>query len=735
MIKSKVQLRAQITVYAALSFLLVISLVTACIRSAIQSGAVLEVEVSARLATESAFSGYHNALLDEFDVFGLNKEKVAENVLLHVAEANVKGLCSEKAVQFVNAQITDFVRMTDRAGIGMENQVVAYMELGIYSDLLKNILDIESSSKKAQKICEVTENIAACEEELLQLDAIILEVVSLVEGIQTNSYGLVIRNKKAVPTNDYFAKAMITAPLTMQTAAIDSSPVYAAVSANGTKYLNVNEFLDGMKEYAEIYCSCITREDGGDRNAMDACARYYKNNLELLQNAAIAVRKKTQAALEKLNEYNRQFDLCNVHLSNCIQEIEQNKELLGEELYHTLKPDVEEISQNPNALGKSMCNAAFMRVGLQTNLDVLNRVEKALLDLDDTITGQNCSGLPAAIEHCRGLFKGLSNALLKFNYAGIQFNGSGEGLKVIEAIKNTLADGVCGLVLGEKKVSDAKVSLTDLASSHMDNSAGDSSDSSFGILEQSKRQVFLNQYILQRFGCCTDYLAKQDDQDGKAAEGAEQEQWCELAYPLEYILCGKASDKENLNEVILKISVIREGINLTHLITDRKKKNEAFSLAGKLVGYTGNTAIIKIAQYFIMGVWAYGESICDIKKMINGETVPLVKSDNTWQLSLDKLLTMSFEDGKKEDGKDQTASAGVLKGELTYQDYLGMLLLMQDAKKKRFRMMDVMELRMIALGDEAFRMKDYIWEATAEITVKMQKTGEYYVRKVAYSYV
>lgn len=748
--EGKAAVEAQMTIYAAVTFMLVISLVCTCINSAINSSSVVWVEEAARLAADSAFAAYHNKVLDEFDVMILNQE-TGDKLLYYYAKENVEGVNKEELVQFVNAGFANKVRMTDSAGEGIERQAAAYMKYDILPQLLEKMLGIEKQAKKSEKVTEITEKIVCCQEEMVSLDSTILEVISLVEGIKTNSGGLVIQNKKAVPTGEYFAKAVITAPLTMEEAGIETKNVYDAMSAMGTKYTNVNEVLDGMKEYAETFEMCMNLPEGEvNKDSADICIQSYENNYNRLKELLCAVRDKSKEALKKLETYYADLENYRKKLSVCIDDVNESKELLGEELSKSFSDDIEQMKQSNQTLGEKICNTTFMKVGLRHNIEILERTISKLESINGPLTKDNVASIIINIDEYRKSFKGIGNNLLKFNYSGINFNTSGSGIKVIETLKNTMEDGICGLVLADKKVSDGKISYGDLASS-CDGSSGNvvqstGSESTINGTSLGSSGIndtlLFNEYIMDRFKSCVDYTANDSDSEDKE-NAKEKQEWCELRYLTEYILCGKDSDKSNLNEVILKISVIREGANLVHLIMDGEKRKQAYSLASSLVGYTGNAAVVKIAQYLIMAVWAYGESICDLRALLEGETVPVVKTKESWQLSLDKLLVMDFS-GKHEknagantgnNGDGGRGGGGLLEGQASYEDYLRMLLLVQNPVEKRYRVMDIIELRMIAMGETQFRMKNYIWMAVIEVTVKMQKLGKYYVREVTYGYV
>ena len=68
--------------------------------------------------------------------------------------------------------------------------------------------------------------------------------------------------------------------------------------------------------------------------------------------------------------------------------------------------------------------------------------------------------------------------------------------------------------------------------------------------------------------------------------------------------------------------------------------------------------------------WAYGEGLADLRTLVAGRKVPLVKSKETWKLKLSELLNIG-EQGIQD--VDQDTEEG-----LTYRDYLKGLLILQD---------------------------------------------------------
>ena len=195
-----------------------------------------------------------------------------------------------------------------------------------------------------------------------------------------------------------------------------------------------------------------------------------------------------------------------------------------------------------------------------------------------------------------------------------------------------------------------------------------------------------------------------------------------------------------MNEVLFKLVLIREGLNLSYLVTDVQKKNECFGLALQLLGYTGNMVLIKAAQYFIMSIWAYAESVMELRELYAGESIATVKNADNWITDINTVIssgaaglkTSLFSD-KNKAGKETGSTAGY--NSLDYMDYMRILLLIKDRTARNAGIMSAMELVMIALGHEDFRMKEYIYEASGTAVFIYVKNGQTYSQKLEYSYI
>ena len=154
-----------------------------------------------------------------------------------------------------------------------------------------------------------------------------------------------------------------------------------------------------------------------------------------------------------------------------------------------------------------------------------------------------------------------------------------------------------------------------------------------------------------------------------------------LQYEWEYVICGKKSDKANLAAVVEKLLVMREAENLISLRRDPAKMAEVESLALALVGWTGNPAIIEATKAGLMASWSYVESVLDVRTLLSGKKVALLKTPAQWTsqlLCLANYFPVSV--------KAKECSEGI-----DYEEYLCIMSALQTQKSLGLRSLDLME--------------------------------------------
>lgn len=172
-----------------------------------------------------------------------------------------------------------------------------------------------------------------------------------------------------------------------------------------------------------------------------------------------------------------------------------------------------------------------------------------------------------------------------------------------------------------------------------------------------------------------------------------------LCYEMEYVLCGKDTEWENLESALERILLLREAANVAYLLQDSEKMMQAeelAGLAGTLAG--GNPGVIKAVQIGIIAAWAYMESVLDMRMLVAGGVIPLIKQKSEWTSDKEDLF-VAF---------DKNAKAKKCEKGLSYTDYLKQLLFLTDNKKIAYRMMEVMEMGMQSQKDYENCRMDYM---------------------------
>lgn len=184
------------------------------------------------------------------------------------------------------------------------------------------------------------------------------------------------------------------------------------------------------------------------------------------------------------------------------------------------------------------------------------------------------------------------------------------------------------------------------------------------LLAQGKEKLLILAYIFQKFGCYG-----QEREDGA------------LDYQVEYLLGKKGSDTENLRAVVRKLALLREGANAAYLYGDAGKRAEISAMAATVSAVTLAPYLQPLIETSILFAWAYIESIQDVKLLLEGGKVPLIKTASAWQTDLDSIL--EFAGGPV----DKEGTQG-----FTYRQYLAALLIFEKEEDLLFSMMDVMEM-------------------------------------------
>lgn len=183
-------------------------------------------------------------------------------------------------------------------------------------------------------------------------------------------------------------------------------------------------------------------------------------------------------------------------------------------------------------------------------------------------------------------------------------------------------------------------------------------------------KLLFEQYILEMFGSATEPHEKNRNLD----------------YEIEYLISGKNSDEANLKSVVQQLFCFRMAMNEVYLLSDAKKQGEAEVLALALATVALHPEAAEVLKQILLLLWCVGESVVDIRALLSGKRTVLMKSEDTWQLSLRALLQIGS-------GEDKIEGADAENG-MTYMQYLQVLLFMKGEEELTMRVLDRIEQNM-----------------------------------------
>jgi len=239
----------------------------------------------------------------------------------------------------------------------------------------------------------------------------------------------------------------------------------------------------------------------------------------------------------------------------------------------------------------------------------------------------------------------------------------------LEWLKSIKKKGILAVVAPEKELSADQMDLSDCLDRRVRHQ---------GNWEQKEGGGELDRVLFQLY--CKGHFT---DVTQKKIEGNT------LNYEMEYLIGGKSSDIENLKVTVNRLLLLREGINLLYLETHPEKSQQAMQVALTLTSVVANPELAEPVKQAILAAWAYAESISDVRILLNGGKVSLVKTDAEWHTDLQHLGSSL-----------QNTEGGQNRNGLSYAGYLQILLRTVPEKKLVFRSMDLIEHNLNIRMDE-----------------------------------
>ena len=353
--------------------------------------------------------------------------------------------------------------------------------------------------------------------------------------------------------------------------------------------------------------------------------------------------------------------------------------------------DMDTYVENKNAIEKEM-NGDFsgyedyIEVDRESLKTIKNSIEEIMTasNVDADINQSNIGEIEKLLDKVKSIEKGLWN-LKKGNSNG----DAKEEKNLYERAKSLISDGVLGIVLEDvNNISTMQIRNLNLPTT---------------LETDGNKKADLIKDITNK-GIFVKYIELYFNNYAKISEYGNDD--TALKYEMEYILNGNLNDKDNLTETIKKLVEVRNLSNGAYLITDGEKMQEITTLAETVATAIGMPFLTPVAQAVIIEAWALTEAVIDVRQLLNGEKVPIVKSSENWNSSIKNIGT--FEDGRKN-------NTG-----LTYTQYLQTMIMIQKTKDTVFRTMDLVQVNMQKRYNKDFLISECFGMCEVEANLRIE---------------
>lgn len=689
--------KGSVSLFNAMVFLLVASVITVTIKSARIQGAKVMVRTASSMALDSVFAEYNRQLFSEFGVLLFDgkqgQNEVSKDVLAQkLGDYMQYNLDTDKELYFSDAadlygitgngvSVDRLIMATEHGGLLWEDMAVDYEKYAKPISLAAEYLGFEETNKEAEAVQEISDQIVECTEQILKINNKVRILLGLIDGVRCPETGL---DYLHLEVEDNFIKKFCPREPSYDNLKINQFTVSGIIS---------KEVKNPLKNLEEAK-KCVQT------------GRLEEAEAELLEISGLA-----GSCLERMESAGIMEDFFEIDMEELKTEldevdglIESNAEYLSDEVLEGLTEELVQLEQYREVMAEEMCDIEAVKRTLAYDREVLKQVIQEInaIDVSDNLKKVQIQ------------LAGLENTIKSYSFEGLEFNYSSLGISsedtsILDALSDFIENGILAIVLPEgKSVSSALVPrLPDSAS----NVCGKTKDTSMLTAGGDSatllaKNIIYTEYVMDNFS------SFMDDEGGTV-----------INYEVEYIICGENTDKKNLTETVMRIAALRSGTNMVYLLTDSDKKSEAYTLAVSMAGASAIEPVIRLLQYTIMYVWAFAEGLSDVRRLFDGEKIELIKTEDTWNLNFDKLMSHDFKSDSKKN-----------KNGLDYEMFLRILLYLESDSMKAAYTMDLVEFYMMVNYDKKFRLKDYVYGMEISAAYRLKGLSGVYTEKSVYTY-
>ena len=500
------------------------------------------------------------------------------------------------------------------------------------------------------------------------------------------------------------------------------------IAVNGTAYSTAGSVLEwkdfgskSVKTQIDIINGILPAV-----NSNSEIKQNIKTQFESLKNTVQVYKNYMNNALLYINDIKTLCDEIEVKKAELEKEISKMDFSVDINLayYKNIKPELDGL----DVFLKRASNSSALQK-LQKNLSLLNDAETACNDVITILSDSSAVDTEIIAQKIQGIKK-LDEISCEINIPEVNKpdgNNDFAGYDISDKKENSLLNvfsQTTDIVVPEKSISllpstEAGIQKdTDLSAifdsfnnlnienvgDFSGNSISETGNVFMGMLDTAAENVYVNEYIMSFFY--------------SNSENVTEDRFFNAE--IEYIIAGNANQNDNIEDVYKQILAIRTTMNFIHILLDSTKVNFANQIGNSIAASTMGIGA-PLYAFAIMGIWATAEAAIDLIDLKEGESVPFYKMQGDWKLDLGlDNIGSAFLNELTDHQTEKNVTSGESIMNMTYKDYLNVLLLAVPMKTKLLRICDLLELNLSKSVTENFNISEVYTCISCDLTISVQ---------------
>lgn len=499
-------------------------------------------------AMDSVLAEYYGPLWEEYHILGYypgdvsvtdRREKLEALLEEYMSytfypDTGLEKSSAQKGTEFYNISAGEInigkeAALTDYEGELFAHEASEYMKYQVVGNGFESLLNKLSLLETPAEVSYIMEEKLKVEDELAEIDRGILELMELIDGIETSSKGIETDSGGDLRTTDTFVKKICYDPITQETVGINHERIFLALK---NRYVNPGITFESIrKDFAQIennisLCELLKEEKkaletkreqartlltelstSGDQPDEEKARRKelkkeiafldteisgYKEEIERLNHSLsqlaaelkakqVTIIQLTDQMIPKLEKAGSVIDNILLMTQKAAPLVEGYEELLNEEkelidpsFYNRMQEELIQIKKYVST-GKGNYNFQDMKHMIAEDLEVLITTQYNLITANEKLE----QGLyQQAYDSCHVASEALMTYCiedLELDYSTLVLDRTGQKAP-LETIRRLINDGLTGLVVKEDTISEAEINSIGALPSELAELGADSSD-------------------------------------------------------------------------------------------------------------------------------------------------------------------------------------------------------------------------------------------------------------------